>query len=299
MGRTSNATAALLGRDNTRTILSGGVVLALLILSFVAGLLFPLRWLPEGFALIALVVIGVPVVFGTIAAANASWNGGIVLSWFLVFAPAFGWLMSNAFTQAGPIGIDRIALPLGVAVFAASVVGTIGYAVGRLRVRGTRGADEVSDLILRLLVGDESSRPAAWGVRAGVLFFGTGLLIYLTRPGVPLPLDELYFREILIPLEVLDDPFAVAVVVIAGWTGLAMWPAYRKEGLLLSWLVTFGPLFGASLADFVLDGISGSGPLVDASFAFLLALVHTVLIGTCGFVLGRGLRSHPSLSGRK
>lgn len=291
MRRTQRVTGPLLGRGRTRTLLSLGVALSLFLVTFHVVAINEARgWTHDWFAQFPLLVLLAIVATGAIAAGNAYWNDGLVVSWLLVFAPVLGWLW-NVFVQPGPVFLDEVVVPLAWAGFAALVVGSVGHAVGRgLRLGPRRdGEDEPSAGLLRALVGGESRQPVTWGFRAGGLFLGVATVVYATRPGVAI-LDGLYLSELFIPVGVFDAPLVVGAAVIVGWLGLAAWPAYRNEGLFASWLVTFGPFFGATLTDFVTSELSGSGPLVDVTLALLAALVFAGVLGTGGFALGRGLR---------
>lgn len=246
-------------------------------------------WMVDWFARFPLVVLAVLLVGGSLAAGNAYWNDGVVLSWLLVFAPVVGWLW-NVFVQEGNVFFDEAIVPLAWAVFTALVVGTVGYVTGRT-VRGVeiRDGQESSTRVLRTPVGDRS-QVARWGVLAGGLFVVTSSLIYVTRPFVQLPVEGVSLFELFFPTGVIVANILLGTAVILGWSGLASWPAYRNAGLLVSWGVLFGPMFGAILTTFVMGGISGSGPLVDAALAFVAALVFAVILGTVGFLLGTTVR---------
>lgn len=292
MPRSSTVTVALLGSDEKRSIRVLGVALALLLnVYFLTTMAEKRGWLSVIDGQIHFVVLFVLVVGGGLAAGNAYWNDGLALSWLLAFALVFGWLW-NVFVQEGTVFFDEAIVPLAWAAFTALVVGTVGYSIGRsLRgfpIRDTE--DEPSDWLLRVLVGDDLSRAGRWGIVAGVLFLVASGLIYATYPIFLLPVEGVTLFELFFPTGVLAASTLLGAIVVLGWMGLAMWPAYRNAGLLVSWGLLFGPMFGASLTDFVLDGISGSGPFVDATFAFLAALIFALILGTGGFVLGRGLR---------
>lgn len=288
---TSNAIANLLGRDTKRSLLLSGVIIALFILSYLGAILVDQsNWMPQGFskAILSIAIVAVPL--GVMAAANAVWNDGYVLSWLLVFAPVFGWLLSNAASQEGPLGVGQIFFSLGIAIFAATIVGTIGYTIGvglTILSAGENG-NVGSGPLLRVFLGDESRDPVRWGIRAGGIFLLTSFLIYITYPGFELSPNRFYFSDLFVPHFGLQDPIVASALVKVGWVALAILPAYRNEGLLISWVFSFGFFYGATLTDFVLNQLSGS-VLLDATYALLLALVFSIIIGTAGYVLGRSL----------
>lgn len=296
MGDFSPVPTTLVGRERKHSLVVGGVVLALFGGSFVTGLfLVPSRWIPQGFAQAALIFFGFPIAIGVIAAANAAWNDGFLLSWLLVFAPVFGWLLSNVAKQAGPVYLNETYFSLGLAILTASIVGTVTYTIG-VRRRGVPKGTDGRPAALVLLVGDDGTRPAVWAISAGGLFLGAALVTSLTDPRqFPITLADVVvgmvgpsLLEKSLGLEVTSLVFDV--IVVGGALGLAMWPAVRHAGLLVSWGMLFGPMYGVTVTEFVLGEISGSGPLFDATYAFVLALVGAAILGTIGFVLGRGLR---------
>lgn len=287
MARTSQVTAALLGRDTNRTIISVGVALALFLIVFLIGTFAESRGLAnDWFARFPLAVLGFLVGIGAVAVATAYWNSGLALSWLVAFAPTFGWLWTVLAGKetAFPEGV---AAPLGLAVIIAVPLGTVGYAVGRfLRVRTTEeGKGTFPEPLLGILLGDDPNRSGSWGTRAVGLFLATAVLMYTTSPAVSSSVGTF------VPTGGLSAPFLLGPVAIPVWLAVAVWPAYRGGGLLASWMVLFGPFSGAWLTDDVFLGrLTGSGPLVDAVLVLLGAFVLAVGLGTTGFVLGTGLR---------
>lgn len=293
MSRGSILTDALLGRDDARAGIAFSVGIALFLVFFLMSTIGESqRWMEGWFGRFSIfVVLGVLIVGGGIAAGNAYWNDGLVLSWFLVFGPVFGWLW-NWFVQEGSVFFHEAIVPVLWAVFTALVVGTIGYVIGRIphgfpsRDTGT----ESTGWLLRVLVGKNPMRSARWGLLAGVLFVIAGGLTYVTRPYLSLPVEGVDLVELFFPPGVLAANTLLGVLTIFAWMGLAMWPAYRNAGLFVSCGLVFGPISGALLIDFVVGGLSSSGPLVDATFALLAALILAVILGTGGFILGIGFR---------
>lgn len=279
---------ALLGVSRTRSILGLLLAGALLLGSFLFGTVARTQgWMSVVDGRLFLLVLFVLVVGSAVAAANAYWNDGLVLSWLLVFGPVSGWLWI-VFVQ-GPVFFNVAIVPMAWAAFAALVVGTLGYVLGRqLDTRGT-GA-ETSEWMLRTIVGRDPGRRGRWLAVAGALFVLAGALMAATRPLLELPIEGVTLFELFYPTGVLVESTLVGTLVVLGWMGLAMLPAYRRAGLLVSWAIVFGPLLGAIMTEFVLGGSSGGGPVLDATLAFLAALIFTVVLGTGGFVLGAGLR---------
>ncbi|PSP54722.1 hypothetical protein BRC82_09315 [Halobacteriales archaeon QS_1_67_19] len=280
----------LFGRDRSRTVVSVGVAIALFAGSSLAGGIAESSGVSnDWFARFPLAVLASLVAIGAIAAGTAYWNGGLVSSWLVAFASPFGWL-SNVLVGAKPAFPEGVVAPLGLAGGIAVSFGTVGYAIGRyIRVRGTEnGKNALPDPLLRILLGDEPDQFIRWGTRAGGLFVVAGALIYVTSPDTSLSVRTFEFP---IPAGGLNAPFVFGTVTIPAWIGTAMWPAYRNEGLLASWLLLFGPFFGAMLTDEVLVGrLTGSGLLVDGVLVLLGTFVLAVALGTVGFVLGSGLR---------
>lgn len=281
-----------LGDTRTRSLLVLGIAGALFLSVYFLSIVAERQgWMSAIDGQIHFVVLFVLVVGGGLAAGNASWNDGLGLSWLLVFALVFGWLW-NVFVQEGPVFFDEAIVPLAWAVFTALVVGTVGYVIGR-SFHGLPTQDTESDpsgWLLWLLVGQDPVRPVRWSLLAGGLFVIASSMMYVTQPYLPLPVEGVTLFELFYPTGVLAADTLPGAIVVLGWMGVAMWPAYRNAGLLVSWGLLFGPMFGASLTDFVLDGISGSGPFVDATFAFLAALIFALILGTGGFLIGRALR---------
>lgn len=284
MPHRSQVTVALLGRDRRRTGVSVGVAVALFVLSLLGSSIAESSGLTnDWFARFPLAVLGFLVAIAAIAVGTAYWNSGLVSSWLVAFAPTFAWLWTVLVGEktAFPEGV---AAPFGLALAIAIPLGTIGYAAGRFLRICTENADAVPEPVLRILLGDEPDRLVSWGGRAIALFLATALLVYVST------LDGLSAAPV-ISNGGLSAPFLLGPVAIPVWLALATWPAYRGNGLLVSWLVLFGPFFGTWLTDDVLLGrLTGSGLLVDGVLVLLGSFLLAVLLGTTGYVLGIGLR---------
>lgn len=278
----------LLGVSRTRSVhvlvLAGVLLLGSLLLGNVARTQGWMALLDERLFLLVLFVL---VAGSAVAAANAYWNDGLVLSWLLVFGPVLGWLWM-VFVQ-GPVFFDVAIVPIAWAMFAALVVGTLGYVLGRrLDTRGT--PDVTSEWMLGTIVGRDLGRRGQWLAVSSALFVLAVGLMAATRPFLELPIEGVTLFELFYPTGVLVESTLVGAVVVLGWMGLAMLPAYQRAGLLVSWAIVFGPLFGAILTEFVLGGTSGGWPVLDVTLAFLAALIFTLVLGTGGFILGGALR---------
>lgn len=124
----------------------------------------------------------------------------------------------------------------------------------------------------------------------GALFVLAGGVSYVTGPFLKLPIEGVSLFDLFYPTAVLHANTFLGSLVVLGWIGLAMWPAYRGAGLLISWGIVFGPMFGVILTGFVSGETSGVGPLLDATFAFIAALIFTLILGTGGYLFETGLR---------
>lgn len=282
----------LLGHHRKRTVVSFGVAVTLFVVSFLAGSIAESKGFSnDWFARFPLVVLASFVAIGVIAAGTAYWNDGLVSSWLVAFASAFGWLWQMLVGEETVLSGGVVA-PLGLAAVIAVSLGTVGYAIGRyLRTRNTDDAkDALPGPLFRILLGNEPGQLVSWGTRASGLFLATAVLIYVTSPDASLAVRKFELVETFIPAGGLYAPFVFGTVAIPGWLAVATWPAYRSEGLLASWLLLFGPFFGAWVTDDVLLGRLTSSPLVDAVLVLLGAFILAVVLGTVGFVLGSGLR---------
>lgn len=280
----------LLGKSRSRSLLALGLSGALLLGAFLLGTVATTQgWMAILDGRISLLVLLV-LVFGTaVAAANAYWNDGLVLSWLLVFGPILGWLWV-VFVQ-GPIVFYGAIVPIAWSVLTALVVGTIGYVIGRGRRNYTHDRSEGQvEWPLAVIVGRDYSQRRQWLLLIGALFVLTGGMTYVVGPFLGFPIEGVTLFELFYPTAVLDANTSLGTLVVLGWIGLAAWPAYRGAGLLVSWGIVFGPMFGVILTGFVLGGTSGVGPLLDATFALLAGLIFTIILGTAGYILGGAFR---------
>lgn len=132
-------------------------------------------------------------------------------------------------------------------------------------------------------------------------FASVSVARYLT-PGVDSPIGDLFY-----PLVLLNTHPALAALVIPGWISLSGIVAYHQNGVLGSWVILFGPLFGGLASDFVFDNLCCAGAttsarvlresytlnshVVNVLLAFVTALGFALVLGTFGYVLGRGAKT--------
>ncbi|SHH15260.1 hypothetical protein [Halobaculum gomorrense] len=279
---------ALVGRDPRRTLSVFAAALALALLGYLSAA--GANWLPVLFDDLASLVIGVVLVVGGLAAANARWNDGVAGSWALVFGLVVGRVWAD-FVRRPVFSPDVLAVPLGFAALAAFVVGTVGYVLGRTLESGPRGVAWLvdSDGRREFLVGTAETT-FRWLAVAGGLLLGAAGVVGSVPESTPVT-ATVSVPELFYPLAPIDGDPVVGVVVVLAWTGLAAAPALRGGGLLLSWAVVFAPLFGGTGLDYLRDGISGGGPAVDLALAFIAASAFAVVLGTVGFTVGRSLRA--------
>lgn len=280
----------LFGVSRRRSSLLAGLAVALFLGTYLLGTTArTLGWMSLLDGRLPLLVIFVIIAGTAVAAASATWNDGLLLSWLLVFGPVLGWLWI-IFVQ-GPVFFDVTIVPFAFAALTALVIGTVGYVIGRgWRVDSQTTDEREFDWPLGVFVGRELDQRGRWIVVSAVLFVLGGAMIYATRPFLELPFEGVFLSELFYPTGVLAANTLLGALVVLGWIGLAMIPAYRAAGLLVSWSIVFSPMFGAILTDNVLGGSSGAGPALDATFALLAALTFAVILGTGGFLLGAGLR---------
>lgn len=246
------------------------------------------------------------VVGGAVAAGNAYWNDGLVLSWLLVFGPVLAWLWNVGDQGVVHFGADIVLI--GFATLGALVAGTLGYVVGRVfngRAESETWYEPITWL-LRVLVGQIPEQSTRWGILAGGLFVLASVVFYSTYPSLQLPIVGVDLIALVIPIDAIAADYATGLAVVLAWIGLAAWPAYQRNGLLVSWALLFGPIFGALFTRYVVFDPSGGGRLFDFVAAVLVALSIVLLLGTGGYLLGSGLRwvvdQHGSLasdSGRR
>lgn len=167
---------------------------------------------------------------------------------------------------------------------AALVVETVGYVVGRvIRTTGhAESADERPEQILRLLVGSNPSRVGRWLLLAGGLTLASIGFVVLTQPS---PFMDLFF-----PIGVINGRPVVGMVVTLAWIGLAALPAYRGQGLLVSWALVCGPIYGVMVAETQTDEFMQLPLLVDAAQSAIPAVVLTGIISVLGYTAGAVVR---------
>ena len=126
----------------------------------------------------------------------------------------------------------------------------------------------------RLLYGRNGAATKGGLVLAGLLF----VLSYLfwRLPGV----SEAAYD--LLPVDVIGGGIVVLLLLAAAH-------AYLNDGLIVSWLLVFGSLLGATL-NRVGVGLTSSDPLAVLALSAGLPLGGAVIIGTSGHLVGVGLR---------
>lgn len=85
----------------------------------------------------------------------------------------------------------------------------------------------------------------------------------------------------LLPVDVIGGGFAALLII-------AMIQAHLNEGLLISWLLVFLPALGATL-NFVGVGLTSGEPLFKIGVIIGLPVGIALIVGTTGFLVGRGL----------
>lgn len=91
--------------------------------------------------------------------------------------------------------------------------------------------------------------------------------------------------------EAAYDPFPVDVIgggfVLLGLVAAVY--ALQNQGLFISWLLVFLPVFGATLS-FVGVGLQSPAPGEQIVLILTIPLVSALLLGTGGYLLGRGIQ---------
>lgn len=132
----------------------------------------------------------------------------------------------------------------------------------------------LSVTVSRQLVSGRDQRSTKIGLAVGVVLF-VGSYLFWRLPGV----SEAAYD--VLPVDVIGGGFALLFLVAA------VHAAYNR-GLLVSWLLVFLPVFGASLS-FV--GVGLQSPALGEQVALIVAipLAAALLLGTAGYLLGRGV----------
>jgi|GEM_PF-2643580 len=132
----------------------------------------------------------------------------------------------------------------------------------------------VNSAASRQLVYGREERKTKIGLVVGAVLF-IGSYLFWRLPGVS---DTAYD---VLPVDVIGGGFALLLLVAAVH-------AASNRGLLVSWLLVFLPVFGASL-NFV--GVGLQSPTLGEQVALIVAipLAAALLLGTAGYLLGRGV----------
>ena len=214
-----------------------------------------------------------------LAAIEAYYNEGVLIAWLLTFAltlPAFIF-----YPPRGPrFAVSPATAPTAIAKAGAIAVllGTVGFVIG-LVFRRRRDRDRDNDyvpsttILPHLFVGRDIRVTARWllvaAVEFVVLFMGAWLGLLPFWPG-----------------------FAGAIGVVAllvVMAGPATISAIRNGGVLVSWLLSFAPLFGVFLALQVGATIEPA-PNRPVLYALGTSLLFALPVGTAGFLGGLGIR---------
>lgn len=112
------------------------------------------------------------------------------------------------------------------------------------------------------------------GLVLGVVLFIVTYLFW-RLPGVS---DTAYD---VLPVDVIGGGFALVFLVAAVH-------AARNRGLLISWLLVFLPVLGATM-NFVGVGLQSPTPGEQITFIVAIPLAAALVLGTAGYLLGRGV----------
>jgi hypothetical protein len=132
----------------------------------------------------------------------------------------------------------------------------------------------VSNIISnRILYGRDRGKTRLGLLLGGLLFLSSYL--FWGFPGVSEAAYDLF------PIDVIGGGLALLVLVAGGY-------ASQNDGVLISWLLVFLPVLGATLH---FAGVGLQTPDSGEQIAFILAipLVSALLLGTGGYLLGRGI----------
>lgn len=282
--------STLIGAEPARTFIIVGIAITLsLVVFLIGGMARQQQWITDvTFPVVLLVVIGGLVV----AAGNARWNDGILLSWLLIAAPVAAWVWQHELVACCPPLQEILKTAGGFGILAALVIGTPGYAVGRVTSEMIASDERTwvpSGRVTRWILGEDEQHVKRGGRLAGVFFLGLLVVYVWGFPAIIPGLRTIGLKGPLLPVEYFLPLFfppiwveftspVVGIGVTILWIGIAAIPAYRGFGLYISWLLVFGLVLVP-----VTEGVAGS-------FSVLLAIIAALTTGTVGFVVGQVLQ---------
>jgi hypothetical protein len=284
----------LLGEEKGRSYIVISLAAIIFALMFLTASNAAESWMTEFTIQLYVPVLILFYIGGSLAAWNAYWNDGLIWSWLLVFnliAP-WEWFATNGGHSLLLAGMITGTLTL--------FIGTVGYGIGRY-FKGSKFQTPPRvprEPSVRILLGADLTRVNRWKAIAGGLFVvwgGLSSLVFLTSntPGI---LGMVFIPTVIIYQPELMDVsgMVMGAIVFAIWIAVAAWPAYSRNGILVSWGLIFAPFFGTALAYSFAGGYFTAeytaSFLTIIAFAFLIALGHAVVVGTIGFLLSLVIR---------
>ncbi|SDN01578.1 hypothetical protein SAMN04487949_3173 [Halogranum gelatinilyticum] len=278
----------LLGNSSARRLLD---VCALFAFVFLFGLAEPGTTFGFLLSQLHLVSLAVVIVGGGLAAIVAYRDGGLLFSCLTVFAPTVAMLLHVFVISPNGSWLTFTGVAIGFSLVPAVFVGTLGYALGRLlATRDGRLRSEMGDGTATLLLGgDDLARANRYLALSVVLFVASATTMTLIGPYTTL-FGEARLYELFSPFGPVRVYSPLGAGMLFGWVCLAAWPAFRNRGLVVSWLLVFGPMVGGLSSYFVIQQTSGGTVFVNAALGLLMATIMTLALGTVGFVIGVGAR---------
>lgn len=275
----------LFGPGRTQALRTLAITFAVFVI--VAGLGVTVKvgdWVPEAFVSVTPTAVGISLVvvlFGCLGAGiSASRNGGLLESWLFVLAPLAAWLFVYQYDAAHPL--STVVVVTAVALLTVPFAGTVAHTVGRLAQLHKAGDTwpDSTGPVLRFLIGPSPKRTGQWGLLAATLFIiAVGGVMWDQFPIL------LFF-----PFGAIAGAPLLGTGVTLAWVGLAVIPGYRNEGLLSSWVLIFGPIFGGVVTISATDQFMQLPLLVDAATTGVYVLVLALIVSVIGFLLGTFLR---------
>ena len=282
----SDSNSVLFGRRTGRTRRTLGVAITIFLCTFLIGVYARGRWMQAVMETTLQPVLFVILVGGGLTIWNAYWNDGLLMSWLLMFSLVTPWLIHYNLQ----LGIYWPFVSAGY-VTLALVVSTVGYLIGVGFRRVSLGeTEEGVAKSFPAVFGSASGQTTRWFLLSSGLFVVPAGLVYVAGPYRSLLVSIVYPVALFYPIGDVTGRAVIGVGLILGWTGVATWPAYRGNGLLVSWGVLFAPMFGTILSYSLLETFSASdlsSSVVDAVLiATLVSVTISVILRTLGFVIG-------------